>query len=71
VKDPVHRDLDILVAVLADGAAGVGVAAEAREVAAGNLEPDPVPGQEHVGCHRQVNGDLADLVRSEGLGLGE
>jgi hypothetical protein len=45
VEDPVYRDLDIFVAVLGDGAAGVGVAVEAREVAAGDLEADPVPGR--------------------------
>src|SRR5579859_5583322 len=71
MEDPVHRDLDILVTVLGDGAAGIRVAVEAREVAAGHLEPDAMPGQEDVRRHRQVDGDLVDLARSEQLGVGE
>src|ERR1700743_2954452 len=37
--------------LVGDDAAGVGVAVEAGEVAAGDLEADPVPGQEDVRGH--------------------
>ncbi len=45
-----------------DDTAGVGVAVEPREVAAGDLEPDPVPGQEDVGRDGQVQADLDGLA---------
>src|SRR3546814_14132691 len=53
-----------------DGPAGVGVAVEAGEVAAGYLQSDPVTGQEHVGGRRQVQGDLVDVTGLEERGIG-
>ena len=52
-------------AVLAEDAAGVGVAVEAREVAARHLQPNPVPGLEPVGRRAEVDGDLGRRPRRQ------
>src|SRR3546814_16922410 len=63
-------DEGLLKGLFVDGPAGVGVAAEAGEVAARYLQSDPVTGQEHVGGRRQVQGDLVDVTALEELGHG-
>ena len=42
--------------------AGVGVPVEPREVAAGNLQPDPMPLLEHVAGGPEVDGVLVDFA---------
>jgi hypothetical protein len=71
VQDAVDGHGDVVGGLLGDHAAGVAVAVVAREVAAGNLEPDPVAGQEDVGRDRQVQAELVGLAGGEGLGFGQ
>src|SRR5206468_1445191 len=73
VQDAVDGDGhgDLVGGLLGDHAAGVAVAVVTREVAAGNLEPNPVAGQEDVGRDRQVQAELVGLAGGEGLGLGQ
>src|SRR5580700_8931395 len=71
VQDAVDGDGDLAGGFVGDDAAGVGVAVEAREVAARDFEPDPVPGQEDVRGDRQVEVELTGLVGREGFGLGQ
>ena len=51
-----------------DGTAGVRVAVEAREVAAGDLQPDAVALPEHVAGDAGVDGDPVDLAGVGQLG---
>ena len=53
--------------VRSDGLTGVGVAVEAGEIAAGDLEPYPMPFLEQVAGGPQVDGVLVDLVRLDWL----
>jgi hypothetical protein len=41
--------------VRAERMPGVWISIESREVAAGNLDPDSMPGMEEVGCYPKVN----------------
>jgi hypothetical protein len=71
VDDVVGGDDGLACGVLGDGAAGVGVAVVAGEGAAGDLEADPVTGQEDVGGYGQVQDDLVDLPGFEQFGFGQ
>jgi hypothetical protein len=63
VQDAVDRGLVLVGGFADDVAAGVAIAVELREVAAGDFEPDAVSGQEDVGCCPQVK---AELLRRAG-----
>src|SRR4051794_11934487 len=46
-----------------DRAAGVCIAIEAREVAAGNIDPNTVAGAKHIRCGDQIDMQLVDRTR--------
>ena len=60
-----HNGLGLVVIV----AAGVEVSVEPREVAARDVEPDPMTCFEQVGCGPEIDGVLVDPARLDGLGL--
>ena len=53
---------DLEASVAAHRLAGIGVDVEAREVAAGDVQPDAVAGLEQVACRGQGNGYRVDLA---------
>lgn len=65
VVDPVERRHEVGEAVVRHGSAGVRVAGETREVAAGDLQPDAVVDPEHVAGARQGHPDLVHHARQE------
>ena len=65
VQDAVDGHGDLVGGLPGDHAAGVAVAVVTREVAAGDLQPDPVAGQEDIRGDRQVQAELVRLAGGE------
>ena len=71
VEDSVDGGHDVVPGVGRDRAAGVGVRVEAREVAAADVEPDAVAGQEPVRGRADEHPDLLHPAGFQRLGLRE
>src|SRR6266550_9274312 len=62
VEDGLDRDPAIAQPLRPDRVAGVQVAVPVREVAGGNLDPDPVPGLEQVSARPELHDELGRLT---------